>query len=610
MPQNIKINNVKALRFRCKYDEYYDYMLYRGECYGPGSFDCLAAFITADELQTGEVKAGDTVHSKGEWENAQNEGTLMEDIGFTGIDNGLITYRKDQITNQQFLDILTGSTFSIEEGEKRFFMNPVSGNTRMFKYPMEVNEDEHGKYFSMKGGFYQGFYKLYGFDYQTLPSYIEKDWNMSFVLRRRDYEVEANTLNNLHPENNGIFFYMGTRAENKFWHYYHTEGMEEYRLVDEDAEPYVNWGEIQNYVTDYPDYVQDEVGNYFDDGYFQREDTNADGYSIDPEYWESDIDLYNLSLVTSLGYDIDKRGYYEIETDNKFIFFNRTCTGFTVNNWTEGDTVVLTGRTDWDTDENYFITFNRTCTGKTVNTVDDSRYIKTKTKDGKIVYKEDVSQTKVFDIFKDIKNNAFALKINEDGSIGYQYGMLYCDCDQDDLSPDESKHCTDEEREKHYKVMKEVSKPGLIPMDKWVHVDVRFKILNPVYSQCITNSGMTVTQVPSKIGERKMKIYIYVDGYLVLISKELPEFRFRELDDIFQKQEAVPYSLSLGGGTQGLLEEIHLNYYKITDYCLPIERDFAGTFLGDIREFKFHPCFLDYPTIRQKAVSVRQEFGG
>lgn len=597
MPQNIKINSVKALRFRCKYDEYYDYMLYRGECYGPGSFgDCLAADITANGLELGEVKAGETVYSAKDWDGAQNAGTLMEDIGVTGIDNGFITYRRDQITNRQFLDILTGSTYNIAENDNRFFMNPVSGNTRQFKYPMEINEDEHGKYFSMKGGFYQGFYKLFGFDYQTLPSFIENDWNLSFVLRRRsDYKVEPNTLNNLHPENNGIFFYMGTRAENKFWHYYHTEGMEEFRLVDEDAEPYVDWDEEQNYVTDYPDYVQDEVGNYYEDSYLQREDDGGSGYSIDPEYWESDVDLYGLNLVTSLGYDYDKRGYYDIETDNKFIFFNRTCTGFTVNNWTEGDSVLLTGRTDWDTDENYFITFNRTCTGKTVNSVYDDRYIMTKTKDGKTVYKEDVSKTKVFDIFNDIKDNAFGLRIAEDGSIGYRFGALDCD-----------------EPEHHYSVKEEYSKPGIVPMDKWVHVDVRFKILNPLYNQCIKNTvnGLVSTQVPAKIGERKMKIYIYVDGYLVLVSKEMKEFRFRELDDIFQKQEGVPFSMSLGGGTQGLLEEIQLDYYKLTDYCLPLERDFAGTFLGDIREFRFYNCFLDYPMIRQKAVSVRQDFRG
>ena len=597
MPQNIKINSVKALRFRCKYDEYYDYMLYRGECYGPGSFgDCLAADITANGLELGEVKAGETVYSARDWDGAQNAGTLMEDIGVTGIDNGFITYRRDQITNKQFLDILTGSTYNIAENDNRFFMNPVSGNTRQFKYPMEVNEDEHGKYFSMKGGFYQGFYKLFGFDYQTLPSYIENDWNMSFVLRRRsDYEVEPNTLNNLHPENNGIFFYMGTRAENKFWHYYHTEGMEEFKLVNDDEEPYVDWDDVQNYVTDYPDYVQDEVGNYYEDSYLQREDDGGSGYSIDPEYWESDVDLNGLSLVTSLGYDYDKRGYYDIETDNKFIFFNRTCTGFTVNNWTEGDKVLLTGRTDWDTDENYFITFNRTCTGKTVNSVYDDRYIMTKTKDGKTVYKEDVSKTKVFDIFNDIKDNAFGLRIAEDGSIGYRFGALDCD-----------------EPEHHYSVKEEYSKPGIVPMNKWVHVDVRFKILNPLYNQCIKNTanGLVSTQVPAKIGERKMKIYIYVDGYLVLVSKEMKEFRFRELDDIFQKQEGVPFSMSLGGGTQGLLEEIQLDYYKITDYCLPLERDFAGTFLGDIREFRFYNCFLDYPMIRQKAVSVRQDFRG
>ena len=49
-----------------------------------------------------------------------------------------------------------------------------------------------------------------------------------------------------------------------------------------------------------------------------------------------------------------------------------------------------------------------------------------------------------YDIYDDIKNNAFALKIKEDGSIGYKYGILDCDA------------------ENHYSIVEEYSKPGIV----------------------------------------------------------------------------------------------------------------------------------------------------
>ena len=64
-----------------------------------------------------------------------------------------------------------------------------------------------------------------------------------------------------------------------------------------------------------------------------------------------------------------------------------------------------------------------------------------------------------------------------------------------------------------------------------------------------------------------------------------------------EKQETVPYNISLGGGSLGLLETILPNYYAISDYILPIERDFCGTFMGDIKSFKMYGGFINYSTI-------------
>ena len=77
-----------------------------------------------------------------------------------------------------------------------------------------------------------------------------------------------------------------------------------------------------------------------------------------------------------------------------------------------------------------------------------------------------------------------------------------------------------------------------------------------------------------------------------------PKYKYPEaLDDIYQRQEAVPYNMSLGGGSIGLLETILPDYYALPEYLLPIERDFCGTFIGDIKSFKIYEGFINYSSI-------------
>jgi hypothetical protein len=79
---------------------------------------------------------------------------------------------------------------------------------------------------------------------------------------------------------------------------------------------------------------------------------------------------------------------------------------------------------------------------------------------------------------------------------------------------------------------------------------------------------------------------------LKFISQELPELSLKPLNDISDKQEGVPYNISIGGGSQGLMDTIGVDYYKISQYILPIEKNFAGTFMGDISKFKFYDSSL------------------
>ena len=67
------------------------------------------------------------------------------------------------------------------------------------------------------GGFYQGFYKLFGFDYEILPERVSKGWTVEMVLRPRlnnEYTPsnDETTLNEIYPQNKNIFFYLGTRV--------------------------------------------------------------------------------------------------------------------------------------------------------------------------------------------------------------------------------------------------------------------------------------------------------------------------------------------------------------------------------------------------------------
>jgi hypothetical protein len=101
-----------------------------------------------------------------------------------------------------------------------------------------------------------------------------------------------------------------------------------------------------------------------------------------------------------------------------------------------------------------------------------------------------------------------------------------------------------------------------------------------------------------------MKIHIYVNGYLRFISKELPEFNFRKLDDIYQKQEMVPYNISIGGGTLGLSESKLVFEDKIFELEDPgyISTYFNKRFYGKLKTFKFYNGILTINDIRNNYI--------
>jgi hypothetical protein len=524
---NIKNNNYRKIDCRLINDKYLDLMLSKDEINDIQNItECLAAQLNFFKHTNKQVISNIA------WSDATPSNTILKNIGYTGVDNGFITYEKDRIGNDEFLNLYTNSTFDLSTYNDKFFVTEVKGNSGKFNYPLEVKDE----YTALKGGFYQGFFKIDGDKYQTLPHHIKTEWNFNITLRRKDYLIPSNAINKYYTENAGIFFFIGTRAENKFWELYKAKSeMSDFKtnMKDDYSLDYsLDFGITDNCISD---------SYYIDEEY----DSNCNE-PFDEDYFQKPLQLNDLQLFDSKGNKIGEKGFYEIETDNKFIIFNHTKNGFNTKTWKDFYKFVLTGKKDGP-NINYFPYLNHTKDGYTTKNIDKLN--------------DEYSYT--YDVLKDIKNNALAFKINDNGSISYRY---YTSCDG---------------------LIEETSKEGLIPNNEWVNIHIK------------------IMRKPNDICEKyykpnKMQIYIYVNGFLKLVTKELPELMLKALDDTPERQEGVPYNISIGGGTQGLSERIMLDYYNISEYVLPLEKHFAGTFIGDIKEFTFSHCHMDFPAIYKK----------
>lgn len=181
-----------------------------------------------------------------EWEDAISFNENLCDIGLTGVDN-------------RFVDNFTGETYNPFDS-KKFCVKRVSGDT--FCYEMNTVAAIIGNNISVGfpqhiqfcGGFFQGFYKLHEYEYEVLPNFYQNGWTKEFWIKQDNcpsgttitvtgesitlepspsgltevitqWSLDVITggtcefkpqLNSIYPENEGIFYYWGLRAENKF----------------------------------------------------------------------------------------------------------------------------------------------------------------------------------------------------------------------------------------------------------------------------------------------------------------------------------------------------------------------------------------------------------
>lgn len=622
---NIINNNFQNVKLKCDKEDYWDFFLNQDD-YSIYSFsrnifhdDSLISYI---DLSSKKCINGNEIKSINDyvWMDSYSDNSILYNIGYTGFDNGLIQFHRDRIVNKEFIELYKNSKYNVGD-DNCLKLHSVSGCTKLYEYPITLEQN----CIKLNGGFYQGFFKTKCGQYEVLPSKLDngETWSYEFVLKKSEFEKESNkTLNDKYKDNKGIFFYIGTRAENK-WSYLYNKKEDECFSLDigdyvEDVNLDVKTFKINSFIdvedvkidcfcsnsnnknlNDKPLYEEnildiyysrykDAVKKYEDlitsnpmgfccgfnmsgnndfndlvqsykkmmndilsekyriQKYLEQLKSNDINYNNiddcdsneDSIYIENDIDISNYDFFTENGLKIGKK-QYSFETDNKFLLFDRTKNGYDINNWSEGSKIMYIGD-EFSFNENLFLLMNRTDTGYTVNDIEIIKY----------------NLSKEYDILSDLYNNALAFRIKDDGSIGYRYLILDCESDE------------------KYTIKEAYSKPNLIVNDEWCVIHVKIRAFF-----------------------NKMKLFFYVNGNLVFISDELPLIDLRKLNDTDEKQETVPYNISIGGGSQGLIETILPNYMIDPYRIYPIEKYFAGTFIGYLKSFKMYNSDIEYSNI-------------
>ena len=261
---------------------------------------------------------------------------------------------------------------------------------------------------------------------------------------------------------------------------------------------------------------------------------------------EKQPDETNMKTVD--GSPLDRPTFNQVETSNKFLTYTRVCGGHTVldDKEEENEPIVKIDSANTILPDNPFLIYSRTCGGTTA--LNDDKYFK--------------EHSERYNIYNDLWQNAIAFQVTDDGKVGYKY--LVKDCDEENAS------CS-------YKILSEFSNTDNVPYCEWVNIHVRVL-------PCGTDS---------------MRLLFYVNGRLVLYSKELPKLNLRELHDSSDKQEGVPFNISLGGGTQGLADVVYEDFKTFYETNYPLKNEFGGSFIGYFKSFKFYECSLNYTQIKQ-----------
>jgi hypothetical protein len=584
---NIKNFNFNNLDLKLSNSDYWDFYLANDDR-GSGCDVLLSGSCSVVwyDFNNTNIYVGDnkeTIYSLVYWTGGTNTGYTLNTIGLTGIDNGLITFDKSSgdTTNQALLSALTQTVLDIPANDKRLVLNRVTGTTNDLNYTIIYDVDVvGGAYAQMNGGFYQGYYKLDGNSYEVLPTRVEHSWSSEFWLKPEDIETSGTTLNDLYPENKGFFFYMGTRAENKFWNQWY--GADTGCTSDCTSSACTSGETVSEWCTIPKETDITLVGDY------------GIGIPLSPPQVEIDV-ITNNFLIYGRGHGTNGPRY---TGDTGMVVINepngtvinplncgcRGCSGSgdglgsqTVCSYSGGTGIpVRRIRKTLTNEQNPFLIYGRAQKGGGCRCSGCAGLSDGLGNETVCSFSGRTGPLETMNYNLDIIDNAIGFRIKDDGSIGYRLLTVTGKCETINGERVYTSGVTIEEN---------YSLSGVVETNAWSYVVLKF--VTDYKSECDLTTAY----------QRKGKLMVYVNGKLKKVFDNFSEFIARRLDEHKSKQVGVPFNFSLGGGTQGLLESQTFDGLDPNDRDLPIETNFAGSFIGSISQFKFNICELKYCNI-------------
>lgn len=569
---NINNFNFNNLELKISNSNFWDFFITnnnnKGDCNSLSSTLCSVVHY---DFNNDDIFIGDGgIKSLVEWELATNSGYTMNTFGLTGLDNGRINYNGDiSNKNEELVNLLTGSTLNIIDNDNKLTLYPVNSYDGTIYSMVNDNDPFVGNYTKLRGGYYQGFYKLDGNTYEVLPTRVDKSWSSEFWIRKDSGVIDEGTVD---IDNKGFFFYMGTRAENKFWNVWegNNTGCTSNCEIDIDCLEIPTSGCTVLKETDItllgeygigvplspPQITVDLITNGF----------LVYGRSKDgrPEKIEGEVGelVYNFNnkpnnnTCGSCRQNKDGLGSQTVCTyDGEGIAISRTAT--TITNKT--NPFLIYGRANKNK--------NGSRCGQCNGPMDGLGNENVCTFSGVTSPEYEV------DYNKDVIGNSLGFRITDTGQIGYRTLIQERDCVTNTIE---------------VKKKEEYSKENIIPNDEWFYLVIKF----------VTNEKVECDLKNSK--PRFGKLLFYVNGKLVFVVNEFEEFIARRLNEQSLKQVGVPFNISIGGGSQGLSKSKTFDGDDFNDLGLPIEKNFNGSFIGSISQFRFNICDLSLCNIRKQ----------
>lgn len=489
------------------------------------------------------------------------------DVGLTGIDNGLTDRmtgetlyhtrglldsidKFDRLTYDRHLKMIS-VTSNVRSPNSRF-----SGITADTLYNIvSKNSADFGYYQELYGGFYQGFYKLHEYDWQILPERYDLGWTMETVIKPRIYDefnpsAGQTTLNLIYPDNAGIFFFMGTRAEDKFYHYAtgHPESYSAYTRVTENLDCLKTCSCTLTAFT-------------------------SDCYNVYPisgtTYQGNDCTVCGNACEHKVVAIPPKNPTIDVLSNSFAIRFSGNPENPKINI----RTITITGACQTTADcvnNEYYLT------GYTVNNIYSDIAIYDFCS-GSTNQTDFLNTEKWLQVDLTFKRYNFyeGCDLFYEGGIGEMSSLIYPATERNDtLSLIRPPFTHDEE----------------------VEYPVQRVVMNRDF----------IDSKDKRLGTLK----VFLNGYLFMIVENFEEIIPRPLDTEKEKQIAVSYSMSWGGGTQGLRENLTFVTCTGTTYQqdpelfpdtvlssttlsqlstgILMEKYFGGTFDGAISEFRFY----------------------